>query len=189
MPDSLPFVDYYEVLQVNPNCDIKIIESAYRHFAKIFHPDHAETADSDRFTAVIEAYNILKFPDKRAAYDVVYNSNTEGRVLSSEQESHITEETAISDAETQKNILLYLYRRKRENFRDHGVAGFYIQQMFSCSDDTLDFHTWYLKSKGYVEITEQGTLSITVEGVDHILSMHQPRTPERLLPAHTPEAG
>ena len=46
MENGHDFVDYYDLLQVNPDCDARILELAYRHFAKMYHPDHPETADS-----------------------------------------------------------------------------------------------------------------------------------------------
>ena len=62
MNEEQPFVDYYRILQVSPNCDSKILEAAYRHLAKIYHPDHPETADVARFKEVVEAYRMLRNP-------------------------------------------------------------------------------------------------------------------------------
>jgi curved DNA-binding protein len=186
MPDSNEFIDYYAVLQVNPNCDVRIIESAYRHLAKVFHPDHEETADVERFSAVVDAYNVLKFPKKRARYDTVYNAYKQGDPAIPDAAS--SGDSAASDAAMQQNILLYLYRRKRENFQELGIAAFYVQKHFGCYDNVFDFHMWYLKSKGFVEITEQGTLAITVVGVDHVLAIHQPKHAEKLLTDQTDHA-
>jgi curved DNA-binding protein len=186
MPDGLEFVDYYEILQVNPNCDLKIIESAYRHLAKVYHPDHEETADVTRFSAVIDAYNILKFPKKRAKYDYLYNLNKQGEGAETGVDS--SGATAADDAAMQQNILLYLYKRKRENFKERGIAAFFVQKHFGCFDDNFEFHMWYLKSKGFVELTEQGTISITVEGVDHVIALHQPKQAEKLLTDQTDHA-
>lgn len=187
MPDSHEFVDYYDILQVNPNCDVKIIESAYRHLAKIYHPDHEETADVSRFTSVIEAYNALKFPDKRENYDIIYKSRKGQDSFVSEPV--VSSEIAISDAVVQKNILSYLYKRKRENFSELGVAPYYIQHQFDCFDEIFNFHIWYLKSKGFVEATEQGTLSITALGVDHVISIHQPANVDKYLTDQSRSSG
>lgn len=185
MPDSQPFVDHYEILQVSPGCDLKIVESAYRHFAKVFHPDHPETADPERFQQIIDAYNVLKFPEKRAAYDQLYHAVKGGNP--GESEPLITGDAALSDAALQRDILLYLYKVKRENFRQNGVGGFAVQAHFGLSDDNFDFHVWYLKSKGFVEITEAGTLAITVQGVDHVIAIHsEAAAPERYITDQTP---
>ena len=76
MSDARPFVDYYAILRVHPECDHRTLEIAYRNLAKIYHPDHPETADIDMFNAVIEAYRALKDHGKRLAYDALYSSNT-----------------------------------------------------------------------------------------------------------------
>lgn len=179
MSDAQEFIDYYETLQVRANCDIKLIEGAYRHFAKIYHPDHEQTADVERFSVVIDAYNTLKFPLKRAEYDLLYQRHKQNAPVAAEP--IVSSETALSDAALQRNILMFLYKARRENFQSNGIGPYALQEHFRCSDDNFAFHIWYLKSKGFLEVTEHGTLAITVEGVDHVISLHQPKAPDKLL--------
>jgi curved DNA-binding protein len=179
MSDTQEFIDYYAILQVRPNCDIKLIEGAYRHFAKIYHPDHEKTADVERFAVVIDAYNTLKFPHKRAEYDQLHQRHRQDP--SAPPEPIVSSETALSDAALQRNILMFLYKARRENFQANGVGPYTMQEHFHCTDDNFAFHIWYLKSKGFLEVTEHGTLAITVDGVDHVISLHQPKAPDRLL--------
>ncbi len=63
--------DYYEVLGVARNAGEADLKSAYRRLAKDFHPDrNAGDKDAERkFKEVNEAYEALKDPQKRAAYD------------------------------------------------------------------------------------------------------------------------
>src|SRR4051812_38565498 len=63
--------DYYELLQVERTADDKTIKSAYRRIAMECHPDrNPGCKDSEaRFKSVSEAYDCLKDPQKRAAYD------------------------------------------------------------------------------------------------------------------------
>ena len=63
--------DYYEVLGVAHNAGEQDLKSAYRRLAKDFHPDrNAGDKDAERkFKEVNEAYEALKDPQKRAAYD------------------------------------------------------------------------------------------------------------------------
>src|SRR5919205_3626334 len=63
--------DYYELLQVDRSADDKTIKSAYRRLAMECHPDrNGGCTDSEaRFKAISEAYDCLKDPQKRAAYD------------------------------------------------------------------------------------------------------------------------
>ncbi|CCA91740.1 J domain-containing protein [Novosphingobium sp. PP1Y] len=181
------FVDYYQLLQVNAFCDVEVISLSYRHLAKKYHPDHPKTANAALFKQIVEAYNVLKRPDKRAEYDLVYHArvNTGTSAAHPRLDIGIDEKVALSDAEMQRNILLLLYKRRRNSATDCGVYGFHVQTSFELSDDLLDFHVWYLKSKGFINMNEQGMLVITVEGIDHVISLHQPRPSEKYLMAPT----
>jgi molecular chaperone DnaJ len=63
--------DYYELLGVARGADDATIKAAYRRMAKEHHPDRKNGCkDSEaRFKAINEAYDVLKDPQKRAAYD------------------------------------------------------------------------------------------------------------------------
>ena len=63
--------DYYELLGVSRGADLHTIKSAYRNLAKECHPDrHNGCRDHEaKFKAISEAYDCLRDPQKRAAYD------------------------------------------------------------------------------------------------------------------------
>jgi molecular chaperone DnaJ len=63
--------DYYDLLGVPRGADEASIKAAYRRLAKECHPDrHNGCANQEaRFKAINEAYDVLKDPQKRAAYD------------------------------------------------------------------------------------------------------------------------
>ena len=77
-----------------------------------------------------------------------------------------------------------LYKRIREDVLNAGVVGFYLKEMLNCSHEHFEFHKWYLKEKGFIAVTEHGTLAITVQGVDHVISMSRTTKAEKLLIAH-----
>ncbi|MCJ2177723.1 molecular chaperone DnaJ [Novosphingobium album (ex Hu et al. 2023)] len=64
-------IDYYELLEVSRDADDKVLKSAYRKLAMRYHPDkNPGCSDSEaRFKQINEAYDVLKDPQKRAAYD------------------------------------------------------------------------------------------------------------------------
>ncbi|RZF65806.1 molecular chaperone DnaJ [Sphingomonas populi] len=64
-------VDFYELLECERTADDATIKASYRKLAMKYHPDrNAGCKDSEgRFKAISEAYDCLKDPQKRAAYD------------------------------------------------------------------------------------------------------------------------
>ena len=62
--------DYYEVLGVSKSASDQELKSAYLKLAKKYHPDLNKDPDAPKmFNEVQEAYDVLKDPQKRAAYD------------------------------------------------------------------------------------------------------------------------
>ena len=63
--------DFYELLEIERTADDKTIKSSYRRLAMQFHPDRNPGCDvsEGKFKAISEAYECLKDPQKRAAYD------------------------------------------------------------------------------------------------------------------------
>ena len=183
MSDGHPFIDYYNILQVSSGCDARTLESAYRRLAKMYHPDRTDTADTTKFNEVIAAYRVLRDPHQRAKYDLIYSQNNgkNWSELPLGNEAAIDEKPALNDADAHARILMFLYKRRREEAQNAGVAGFYLQDMLNCSDEHFEFHKWYLKEKGFIVLTEQGTLAITIQGVDHVISTSRTTRAEKLL--------
>jgi molecular chaperone DnaJ len=64
-------IDYYELLECERGADDSTLKSSYRRLAMKWHPDkNPGDADAEhRFKAISQAYDCLKDPQKRAAYD------------------------------------------------------------------------------------------------------------------------
>ena len=66
----MEFRDYYKVLGVERTASADAIRKAYRRLAHKYHPDVSKEANAEaRFKEMQEAYEVLKDPEKRAAYD------------------------------------------------------------------------------------------------------------------------
>ncbi|HET7203356.1 MAG TPA: DnaJ C-terminal domain-containing protein [Steroidobacteraceae bacterium] len=64
------FKDYYEVMGVQRGATQDEIKRAYRKLARKFHPDVSKEKNAEeRFKELQEAYEVLKDPERRAAYD------------------------------------------------------------------------------------------------------------------------
>jgi molecular chaperone DnaJ len=63
--------DYYEILAVAKDADGETIKKAYRKLALQYHPDRngGDKEAEEKFKEATEAYEILREPSKRAAYD------------------------------------------------------------------------------------------------------------------------
>jgi len=66
------YKDYYQIMGVSRGASADEIKRAYRRLARKYHPDVSKEKDAEaRFKEVGEAYEVLRDPEKRAAYDAL----------------------------------------------------------------------------------------------------------------------
>jgi curved DNA-binding protein len=66
----MQFKDYYHTLGVTRSAGAEEIKRVYRKLARKYHPDVSKEKNAEaKFKDVQEAYEVLKDPEKRAAYD------------------------------------------------------------------------------------------------------------------------
>ncbi|MGZ8164833.1 MAG: DnaJ C-terminal domain-containing protein [Methylobacter sp.] len=66
----MQYKDYYKIMGLSRDATQDQIKRAYRKLARKYHPDVSKEKNAEeRFKEVGEAYEVLKDPEKRAAYD------------------------------------------------------------------------------------------------------------------------
>lgn len=165
--------DHYEVLQVSSRADHQTIERVFRHLAKRYHPDNTESGDASRFNEVMQAYEVLSDPERRARYDAGYVSAQEARWRIFDQKTATDDVT--SDRRLRDAMLSVLYTARRNDAENPGVGNVDLERILGCPEAHMRFHLWYLKEHGLVQRTESGQYAITAAGVDRVLELGGPR--------------
>lgn len=76
----MEFKDYYKVLGVTQDAKPDDIKKAFRKAARKYHPDiNSGPGAEARFKDVNEAYEVLKDPERRAAYDQLVHEPPQGQ--------------------------------------------------------------------------------------------------------------
>lgn len=177
--ESADFIDYYEILEISPNANSGTVERMFRYLAQRYHPDNRETGDRFRFDVLVEAHNTLKDSVLRAQYDVQHKARSGFR---SQLAAEARDGGGVDrDAEIQSKLLSLLYVKRRRSVGDPGVSDFELERLAECPPEYLEFHLWYLKEKGWIKRTENGTIAITVEGVDRANAEHRRDAGNHLL--------
>ena len=168
MTDPGAAADYYETLQVSPHADADTIQRVFRHLAKRYHPDNAESGHPERFRELAEAFEVLSDPEQRARYDVKYAERTQRAWRVFDQDS------ALNDVETDRHIraslLAILYTARRADAERPGMGEVDLERLLGCPETHMRFHVWYLKENGLVHRMDNGMLAITASGVDLVLN-------------------
>lgn len=180
--DPTKFIDYYELLQVSPNADADTIQRVFRHLAKKYHPDHNAAPDEEKFRRLVEAHTVLTDPAARAGYDADYQDywNRKWRLVSESGDSAAFND----DREMRDRMLSLFYVQRRRSMASPGLGEYEIARLLQRPVELVDFHLWYLRSKGWVERLDSGMLAISASGVDQVEQSQLKLGRERLLEAH-----
>lgn len=159
-------VDYYEFLQISPNAEQETIHRVYRFLGARYHPDNPESGDTEKFSLLKAAYEVLSDPMRRAEYDAMLRMETP-------QHSPMSDSVDfMDDVEGEMNrrlaVMAVLYFRRRSNPGSPEVSLADLEVRMGFPRDYLDFTTWYLKKKDYVTMGDNASFSLTVQGVDFV---------------------
>ena len=171
--------DLYEILEISPNATQETIERMFRYFAQRYHPDRQGTGDSDQFRRIVEAYDTLKVPESRAAYDSRHKSNLDYQWSLVEEAGD--NDNFEKDNVFQERILSVLYTKRKRDSREPGLGSIQLERLTGCPREMLDFHLWYLRDKGWIMRMEDGSMAITADGVDQSLLLHRSGGGEKLI--------
>jgi curved DNA-binding protein CbpA len=161
------FIDYYEALQLSSSADGETIDRVYRMLAKRYHPDNSVTGNADRFRVIAEAHRVLSNPEQRAAFDARYEESRAVVVKIVDDTSN--PENFSGDQRIFDALLSLLYISRRRDARKGGLGILQLERLLGFPSEHLEFHTWYLRQKGWIERLENGQLSITATGVDRVI--------------------
>ena len=180
-PEDGP-VDYYELLQVNPNAEQETIDRVYRLLAQRFHPDNQQTGDEDRFRSLLEAYTVLRDPEQRARYDVLHQQRRKDRwrLVSGGAKS---ENDFELEQVVRLTVLEALYTKRRLEPSSPGIFLREFEQLTGVPREHLDFTYWYLQQKKFVTSDDHSRLLLTVDGAEYLEQSYRSNLQQKRLKA------
>ena len=181
MPDEKP-IDYYELLQVSPNAEPETISRVFRMLAQRLHPDNQTTGNEPRFRAVLEAYDVLNDPEKRARYDVFYHQNRKDRWRLVSNGAN-TENDFDMEQVVRNTVLEALYTKRRVEPAEPGIFYGEFEVLIGRPKEHLEFTLWYLMQKRYVVIDDKSRVVLTVDGAEHLEQTYRSNLQQRRLKA------
>jgi curved DNA-binding protein CbpA len=163
-------VDYYEVLQISPNADQETVHRVYRIQAQRFHPDNLDHGDAGAFRKVVEAYEVLSDPKKRAAYDAEHRRRPVR--MPEEHFEPIANPAQAADVERNKRqkILGLLYSKRLTSPSQPSLSLRELEELMAIPRDQLEFSLWFLKEGGHLSRSDNAKHTITMKGVELVES-------------------
>jgi curved DNA-binding protein CbpA len=181
MSDDKP-IDYYEILQVSNNAEPETINRVYRMLAQRFHPDNQQTGNEGRFRGIVEAYNVLSDPEKRAQYDVVHQRRRQDRwrlVTAGTQ----TENDYEMEQVVRLTVLEVLYTKRRMEPSNPGIYWGEFEALTGRPREHLEFTIWYLQQKKFIMVDDKTRVHLTVEGAEYLEHSYRNNLQQKRLPA------
>jgi len=161
---AVAVADHYETLQVNAKADPDTIHRVYRLLAQRFHPDNPDTGDAETFRKILDAYQTLSDPEKRAAYDVHLHSYRQIRwKLFDPGEASMGKQ---AEKAKRRAILELLYTARMNQPETPSMSLHEFEDLLGCPREHLEMSLWYLRENGLLTRGDNGKLTITAKGVD-----------------------
>jgi curved DNA-binding protein CbpA len=159
-------INYYDLLQIHPRAERETIERVFKLLAARYHPDNPVTGDAERFRRIKEAYDTLRDPERRAAYDRLFEENA-ARPLTIFLSREFTDGIE-AEAKIRIGLLCLLYAKRRANPDFAALSLLDLENLMSFPREHLLFAVWYLKAKRYIQQDDRSSFIISAEGVDFL---------------------
>jgi len=159
-------LDYYEILQLNPKAEAETIHRVFRIMAARFHPDNPQSGDQEKFLLLSEAYHVLGDPQRRAQYDAMRGTSAHQPLPLFQAKAFVDDKEG--EANRRLGVLCLLYAQRRRDSEHPTISLLALEEMMSFPREYLEFTLWYLKKKGYIEISEGADYCLTADGVDFV---------------------
>jgi curved DNA-binding protein len=182
MPEEKKGLDYYDVLQVSSNAEPETINRVFRLLAQRFHPDNQTTGNEDRFRVILEAYNVLSNPEKRAQYDIVHEQQRKDRwrlVATGAQVENDFEMEQLA----RLSVLEILYTKRRLEQNQASIYLMDLEKLIGRPREHLEFTIWYLVQKRFIQYDDNSRLILTVEGAEYLEQSYRTNSQLKRLPA------
>lgn len=158
--------DHYEFLQISPNAEPETIQRVYKFLAARFHPDNAETGDTEKFALLKQAHDVLSNPAQRTEYDAMRSKAAPEPLPIADSLDFLDH----IDGELNRRlaVLAVLYKRRRTTSHKPEVSLGEMEGLMNFPRDYLEFTVWYLLKKGYITRADNSALALAAEGVDFV---------------------
>jgi len=178
-------VDYYELLQVSPNAEPETINRVFRMLAQRLHPDNQHTGNESRFRQILDAYNVLSDPEKRAQYDVAHLQNQKDRWRLVDSGAQ-TENDFELEQVIRNTILEALYTKRRLDAANPGIFYGDMEGLLGRPREHIEFTLWFLMQKKLVVIDDKSRLVLTVDGAEYLEQTYRSNLQQKRLRAPSP---
>jgi curved DNA-binding protein CbpA len=179
-------VDYYEVLQVSTSAEPETINRVFRLLAQRFHPDNQTTGNEERFRVILEAFNVLSDPEKRARYDVVHEQRRQDRWRLVTTGARIENDFELEQA-ARLSLLEALYTKRRMEQNQPGIFLTDIEKLIGLPRERLEFTIWFLVQKRFIQHDDNSRLHLTVEGAEYLEQSYRTNSHQKRLSAPSEE--
>jgi len=161
---SFQELDHYEIMQLSPNADTETIHRVYRLLAQRYHPDNSSTGNSELFVQLTDAFQTLSDPGRRASYDARHSSEKRLRWKIFDQTTIATGPEV--EKRKRQGILALLYATTVKDPERASMTVHAFEDMLGCPREHLESALWYLRGKGFIQRTDGGRYTLTVNGFE-----------------------